>query len=310
MMDKNAKIYVAGHTGLVGSSLVERLKAQGNTNLLLRTHEQLDLTRQQDTEAFFQRERPDYVLVAAAKVGGIRANSEAPADFFYQNMQIATNVLWSAFQNNVKKLLYLGSACMYPRLCEQPMQEENLLTGIPEPTNEAYALAKVGGCRFCSYLHRQYGAPFISAIPANAYGPNDSFDPLHSHVIPALIRKYHLAKVNQTPSVELWGSGKVLREFIFTDDLADGCLFLMDHYDSDQEINMGTGEEVSMWELSKLVAHVVGYEGETVCDPSKPDGMPRRMVDSTRLEQLGWWPRVSLEEGIARVYQVYQSRQA
>lgn len=307
-MEKTAKIYVAGHTGLVGSAIVEALRKRGYKNLVLRTHEQLELTSQAETEAFFQAERPEYVFVAAAKVGGIRANSEAPADFFYQNMQITNNVLWQAWRAGVRKLLYLGSACMYPRVCAQPMREEELLSGIPEPTNEGYALAKISGCRLCTYMKKQFGAPFISAIPANAYGPNDSFDPEHCHVIPALIRKYHLAKLSGAAEVPLWGTGQALREFIYTDDLADGCLFLMDVYDGDGVINMGVGHEISILELSKQIAQIVGYEGRTVCDTSKPDGMPRRMVDSSRINRLGWTARTDLDTGLRVVYESFLSQ--
>lgn len=304
-MEKNNKIYVAGHTGLVGSAIVRRLKDAGFHNLILRTHEELDLTRQADTEAFFEAERPEYVFVAAGLVGGIKANSESPADFFSVNMYIANNVIWAAHKVGVKKLLYLGSACMYPKECEQPMKEEALLTGLPEITNEGYALAKVGGCRLCSYMRKQYGDNFISTIPANAYGLNDCFDPEKSHVIPALLMKYHRAKQEGQPEVVLWGTGAALREFIYTDDLADGCLFLMEHYEGETPINMGTGSEISILELSKTIKSIVGYEGDIVCDPTKPDGMMRRMVDSTKLLDLGWKPGVGMHTGLERVYQWY-----
>lgn len=304
-MEKTSKIYVAGHTGLVGSAIVRRLRAAGFENLLLRTHEELDLTRQADTEAFFEAERPDYVFVAAGLVGGIKANSESPADFFTVNMAIANHVIWAAHKVGVKKLLYLGSACMYPKECAQPMKEEALLTGLPEITNEGYALAKIGGCRLCSYMRRQYGDNFISTIPANAYGLNDCFDPEKSHVIPALLMKYHHAKQEGLPEVVLWGTGTALREFIYTDDLADGCLFLMDHYEGEDPINMGTGSEVSILKLSETIKEIVGYEGSIVCDPTKPDGMMRRMVDGTRLLELGWEPKVDMQAGLAMVYQWY-----
>lgn len=304
-MEKNAKIYVAGHSGLVGSALVRRLRAAGFNNLILRTHRELDLTDQTATEAFFHAECPDYVFVAAGLVGGIKANAEAPADFFSVNMAIAQNVLWFAYRNGVKKLLYLGSACQYPKQCPQPMKEEQLLSGIPEVTNEGYALAKICGCRLCSYLKRQYGVNFISTIPANAYGLNDCFDPKKSHVIPALIMKYHHAKLADTPFVDLWGTGKALREFLFTEDLADGCLFLMEHYDGEDTINMGSGREVTILELSETIKKITGYKGKIVCDPSKPDGMMRRMVDSDRIHALGWQAKTDLESGLRKVYKWY-----
>lgn len=303
------KIFVAGHRGMVGSAIVRRLEQAGFHNLILRTHEELDLTSQGATEAFFQQEKPNYVFVAAGLVGGIKANSESPADFFRVNMAIAENVLWSAHSSGVKKLLYLGSACMYPKECVQPMREEELLTGLPEYTNEGYALAKLCGSRLCSYLRRQYGDDFISAIPANAYGLNDCFDPQRSHVIPALIMKYRKAKAQGLSAVELWGTGKAMREFIFTEDLADGCLFLMKHYSDEQPINMGTGSEVSILELSQTIRDIVGYTGEIVCDPTKPDGMMRRMVDSTRIHDLGWRAQTSLADGLQKTYQWYLSNQ-
>lgn len=307
-MERNAKIYVAGHTGMVGSAIVRKLRKEGFSNLLLRLHSELDLTDQKSVDAFFESERPEYVFDAAAKVGGIKANSESPANFFYDNMQIENNLLWAAHHNKVKKLLFLGSACMYPRECPQPMKEEMILTGLPEYTNEGYALAKICGSRLCAYLRRQYGDDFISAVPANAYGPGDSFDPVHSHVIPALIMKYHEAKVRGLDSVSLWGTGKARREFIHVDDLADACLFLMENYSDELPINVGTGEEVSVMELSHLIGEVVGFTGRIECDTSKPDGMPRRMVDSTRLLELGWSAKTSLRAGIDRMYRDYLSR--
>lgn len=299
------KIYVAGHSGLVGSAIVRRLQEQGYENLVLRTHRELDLTRQPDVEAFFKEEKPDYVIDAAAMVGGIKANAAAPADFLYVNMQIQDNLIISAFRQGVRKFLFLGSACMYPKECPQPMKEEMLLTGLPEYTNEGYALAKICGSRLCSYLYRQHGAPFISAIPANTYGLNDCFDPQRSHVIPALIAKYHNAKVNKLPSVELWGTGTPLREFIYADDIGDGCIFLLNNYEGEEPVNMGTGEEISMLDLSRLIGKVVGYEGAIVTDPSKPDGMMRRILSSERIRKMGWQPSVSLEEGLTRLYRWY-----
>ncbi len=308
-MDQNAKIYVAGHTGLVGSAFVRKLREQGYHNLVLRTHGELDLLDQAAVQSFFAQEQPEYVIDAAAKVGGIRANSEAPANFFYENMQMEQNLIWSAFQNHVKKFLFFGSACMYPKQCPQPMKEEMLLTGLPEITNEGYALAKVGGQRLCSYLHQQYGVDFITAIPANAYGIGDNFDPRHSHVIPALLVKYREAKRSNAPSVTLWGTGKALREFIDTDDLADAGIFLLNHYSGYEPVNIGTGEEVSILELSEMIKRITGFEGEIVTDPTKPDGMMRRLCDSSKIHELGWKSTLSLEQGIRKLYNWYLSNQ-
>ena len=309
VMDQNAKIYVAGHTGLVGSAFVRKLREQGYHNLVLRTHGELDLLDQAAVQSFFAQEQPEYVIDAAAKVGGIRANSEAPANFFYENMQMEQNLIWSAFQNHVKKFLFLGSACMYPKQCPQPMKEEMLLTGLPEITNEGYALAKVGGQRLCSYLHQQYGVDFITAIPANAYGIGDNFDPRHSHVIPALLVKYREAKRSNALSVTLWGTGKALREFIDTDDLADAGIFLLNHYSGYEPVNIGTGEEVSILELSEMIKRITGFEGEIVTDPTKPDGMMRRLCDSSKIHELGWKSTLSLEQGIRKLYNWYLSNQ-
>lgn len=304
-MDKESKIYVAGHTGLVGSAFVRKLKEQGYTNLLLKNHKELDLCDQRAVQDFFQKERPDVVIDAAAKVGGIKANSDAPAEFFYENMQIEQNLIWSAFQNKVKKFLFLGSACMYPKECVQPMREEELLTGLPEITNEGYAIAKIAGQRLCSYLHKEYDVDFITAIPANAYGIGDNFDPEHSHVIPALLLKYQKARELGEKEVILWGTGKALREFINTDDLADAGLFLLDNYSGERPVNIGTGEEVSIMELSEIIKDIIGYEGNIVTDPSKPDGMMRRLCDSSFLHDMGWSPKVSLRAGIKELYRWY-----
>lgn len=304
-MEKNARIYVAGHTGLVGSAIVRKLRGEGYNNLVLRTHAELDLTDQQAVKTFYRETNPEYVLDAAALVGGIRANNAAPADFFYVNMQIENNLIWGAHEAGVKKLLFLGSACMYPKECEQPMCEEELLTGLPEYTNEGYALAKACGSRLCGYLRRQYGDDFISAIPANTYGPGDSFDPEHSHVIPALILKYHQAKQEGWDHVELWGTGKAKREFIHVDDIADSCLFLMQNYSDERPINVGTGEEVTIMELSEMIRDIVGFEGKIVCDPTKPDGMMRRMLDCRRIKELGWQYKLPLRTGLERMYQQY-----
>lgn len=305
MMDKEAKIYVAGHTGLVGSAFVRKLKELGYNNILVRTHTELDLLNQKEVEIFFEKEKPEYVIDAAAKVGGIKANSEAPADFFYENMQIEQNLIWSAYRSGVKKFLFLGSACMYPKNCSQPMRETELLTGLPEVTNEGYALAKICGQRLCSYLYQQYGADFITAIPANAYGIGDNFDPHRSHVIPALLVKYRNAKINGDSSVSLWGTGKALREFIDTDDLADAGIFLLNNYSGVDPVNVGTGEEVSIMELSYIIKEITGFEGEILADTTKPDGMMRRLCDSTKIHELGWKSSISLRNGIQKLYDWY-----
>lgn len=304
-MNKEDKIYVAGHTGLVGSAFVRQLERQGYHNLVLRTHKELELTNQGLVEEFFKIEKPDVVIDTAAKVGGIKANSEQMAEFCYVNSQIQQNLIWSAFKNGTKKFLFLGSACMYPTKCQQPMKEEEILTGLPEPTNEGYALAKISGSRLCSYLYRQYGVDFISAVPANAYGIGDSFDPNHSHVIPALIRRFHEAKENNLESVTLWGTGKALREFINTDDMADAGIFLLNNYSSERPINIGTGEEVSMLELAGIIKRIIGFEGQILTDSTKPDGMLRRLCDSTRIHELGWRPMKNLETGLRELYSWY-----
>ncbi len=305
MMNKEAKIYVAGHTGLVGSAFVRKLKELGYNNILVRTHTELDLLNQKEVDNFFEKEKPEYVIDAAAKVGGIKANSEAPADFFYENMQIEQNLIWSAYKFGVKKFLFLGSACMYPKNCNQPMREDELLTGLPEVTNEGYALAKICGQRLCSYLYQQYSADFITAIPANAYGIGDNFDPQHSHVIPALLVKYRNAKINGDSSVSLWGTGKALREFIDTDDLADAGIFLLNNYSGVDPVNVGTGEETSIMELSYMIKEITGFEGKIVTDTTKPDGMMRRLCDSTKIHELGWKSSISLRNGIQKLYDWY-----
>lgn len=304
-MKRNDKIFVAGHTGLVGSAFVRQLRKQGYGNLVLRTHRELELTDQKAVEDFFKEEAPDVVIDSAAKVGGIKANSEHMAEFYYINMQIQQNLIWSAFKNSTKKFLFLGSACMYPTECGQPMKEEDILTGLPEPTNEGYALAKIGGSRLCSYLRKQYGVDFISAIPANAYGIGDSFDLNNSHVIPALIRRFHEAKESGLESVTLWGTGKALREFINTDDIADAGIFLLNNYSGLSPINIGVGEEVSMLELAGLIKNITGFEGEIFTDPTMPDGMVRRLCDSTRLHDLGWSSNKNLKAGLKELYDWY-----
>jgi GDP-L-fucose synthase len=309
LMEKQSKIYVAGHTGLVGSAFVRKLREQGYTNLVLKSHEELELLNQQAVEEFFESEKPEYVIDAAAKTGGIKANSEFPSDFFYENMQIEQNLIWFAYKNGVKKFLFLGSACMYPKECTQPMTEDELLTGLPEITNEGYALAKISGQRLCSYLYKQHGADFITAIPANAYGIGDNFDLEHSHVIPALLVKYQNAKLNRDKAVTLWGTGKARREFINTDDLADAGIYLLNNYSGYEPINVGTGEEVSIMELSQMIKGIIGFEGDIVTDSTKPDGMMRRLCDSTKIHELGWKSTVNLEQGIRKLYEWYMATQ-
>ena len=303
MMDKNGKIYVAGHRGMVGSAIVRALEKNGYQNIITRTHKELDLTRQDAVEAFFAEEKPDYVFLAAAKVGGIVANNEAPADFMYDNMILEMNVIHSAFKNNVKKLMFLGSSCIYPRMCPQPIKEEYLLTGSLEQTNEAYALSKISGLKYCEYLNRQYHTDYISVMPTNLYGPNDNYHPTHSHVLPALIRRFHEAKVDNLPYVTCWGTGKPLREFLYVDDLADACVFLMNNYSGNETVNLGTGKELTIKELTEFVAKVIGYTGEIRWDSSKPDGTPRKLLDVSKLESLGWHYKTELEEGIRLSYQ-------
>lgn len=302
-MEKNAKIYVAGHRGMVGSAIVRCLKKQGYTNLLLRTSRELDLRRQEQVEAFFAAEQPEYVFLAAAKVGGIMANSEHPADFMYDNMILEMNVIHAAFQQRVKKLLFLGSSCIYPRLAPQPMPESCLLTSALEQTNEAYALAKISGLKYCEYLNRQCGTDYISVMPTNLYGPNDNYHPLHSHVLPALIRRFHEAKEQRLPEVVIWGTGSPLREFLYVDDLADACVFLMNTYSGNETVNLGTGRELSIGELASLVQKAVGYTGRISYDASKPDGTPRKLLDVSKLTGLGWRYKTELEEGIRLTYE-------
>ncbi|MEM6253265.1 MAG: GDP-L-fucose synthase [Cyanobacteria bacterium P01_D01_bin.156] len=305
-MEKNAKVYVAGHNGLVGSAIVRALKDQGYTNLIFKSSKDLDLCRQTEVEAFFEATKPDYVFLAAAKVGGIHANNTYRASFLYDNMMIEANVIHSAYKVGVKKLLFLGSSCIYPKLAPQPMKEDHLLTGFLEPTNEPYAIAKIAGLKLCENYCRQYGVNFISAMPTNLYGLNDNFDLANSHVLPALMRKFHEAKLANQPTAEVWGSGSPLREFLYVDDLADGLLFLMNHYEGIDFINIGSGREVSIKELALTVKDVVGYEGEIVFDSSKPDGTPRKLMDVSRLSALGWEAQTSLKEGIAKTYEWFQ----
>lgn len=301
-MDKNATIYVAGHTGMVGSAIVRELKRQGYKNLILRTHKELDLICQPEVESFFKQERPEYVFHPAGKVGGIVANSTAIADFMYENMMMEMNVIHAAWKNGVKKLEFLGSSCIYPKFAPQPMPESCLLTSSLEPTNEGYALAKISGLKYCEYLNRQYHTDFISVMPTNLYGPNDNYHPEHSHVIPGLIRRFHEAKENNSPFVACWGDGSPLREFLYVDDLANLCVFLMNHYSENETVNAGTGKEVTIKELSELVAKVIGYKGEIRWDTSKPNGTPRKLLDVSKATNLGWTYKTDLEEGIRLSY--------
>lgn len=301
-MEKDSRIYVAGHRGMVGSAIVRELRRQGYANIITRTHSELDLTRQSDVEAFFAQERPEYVFLAAAKVGGIVANDTAPADFMYENMMLGMNVIHSAWRSGCRKLEFLGSSCIYPRLAPQPMREDCLLTGPLERTNEAYALAKIAGLKYCGYLNRQYGTDFISVMPTNLYGPNDNYHPEHSHVLPALIRRFHEAKEQGLPYVTCWGDGSPLREFLYVDDLAELCVLLMNRYSGSETVNAGTGREVTIGELTETVARVVGYTGEVRWDTSRPNGTPRKLLDVSKAASLGWRYRTELEEGIRLTY--------
>lgn len=302
-MEKSSKIYVAGHRGMVGSAIVRALQRQGYTNIITRTHSELDLCRQEQVEQFFKAEKPEYVFLAAAKVGGIIANHTALADFMYENMMLEMNVINAAWRNGCKKLEFLGSSCIYPRMAPQPMKESCLLTSELEPTNEAYALAKISGLKYCEYLNRQYGTDFISLMPTNLYGPNDNYHPTHSHVLPALIRRFHEAKVSGATEVVCWGDGTPMREFLYVDDLADLCIFLMNNYSGNETVNAGTGKEVSIKELTGIVARIVGYEGEIKWDTSKPNGTPRKLLDVSKSAALGWKYRTELEEGIRLSYE-------
>lgn len=306
----SAKIYVAGHRGLVGSALVRALRRAGFENILTRTSSQLDLREQTPVRDFFATERPEYVLLAAAHVGGIHANDTYPADFLRDNLQIQTNVIDAAWKNGCTKLLFLGSSCIYPRLAPQPMPESCLMTGPLEPTNQWYALAKIAGIRMCQAYRRQYGFDAVSAMPTNLYGPEDNFHPQNSHVLPALLRRFHEAATRKAPSVTLWGNGTALREFLHVDDMAEACLFLLRRYSGEEHVNVGSGKELSIAQLARLTADTVGYEGRLEWDPSQPDGMPRKLMDSSRLFAMGWAPRISLEEGIAETYAWYREHLA
>jgi GDP-L-fucose synthase len=302
-MEKTAKIYVAGIYGMVGAAIARTLRAQGFTNIIGHSSKELDLTNQDAVFRFFKAEKPDYVFLAAAKVGGIYANNTYPADFIYSNICIQTNIIHSSYIFRVRKLLFMGSSCIYPKFAEQPMKESCLLTGELEPTNEPYALAKIAGIKMCQAYNRQYHTSFISCMPTNLFGPNDNYDLMNAHVLPALIRKVHEAKVNKQPSFVVWGTGKPKREFLYVDDLAEASVFLMNEYLHDETINVGSGQEVTIKELAETVAEVVGFKGDLVFDHSKPDGTPRKLLDVSRLKALGWRPKVTLKEGIQSAYQ-------
>lgn len=301
-MELTSKIYIAGHRGLVGSAIMRNLLEKGYTNLVYRTSSELDLTDRYQVDRFFEQEKPEYVYLAAAKVGGIVANNDFPADFIRINLMIQTNVIDAAYQNDVKKLLFLGSTCIYPKLAPQPMREDSLLTGVLEETNAPYAIAKIAGIKMCESYNRQYGTNFISIMPTNLYGPHDNFDLESSHVLPALIRKFHEAKCSSAPSVEVWGSGTPKREFLYSDDLADAAVYLMNVYNGNDLVNVGVGKDISIKELAEKIKEVVGYEGDIVFNTSKPDGAPRKLVDVTKLHGLGWEAKTSMDEGLKRVY--------
>ena len=305
-MEKNARIYVAGHRGMVGSAIVRKLEHEGHTNLLLKTSAELDLRNQQAVDSFFEDNRPEYVFLAAAKVGGIHANNVYRAEFLFDNLMIEANIIHAAYKHGVKKLLFLGSSCIYPKLAPQPLQEESLLTGALEPTNEPYAIAKIAGIKLCEAYRDQYGCNFISAMPTNLYGPNDNYDLNNSHVLPALIRKFHTAKVNGEAEVEVWGTGSPLREFLHVDDLAEGCYHLMLHYNEKLFVNIGTGEDLTIKALAELVRDIVGFSGQIRWNTEKPDGTPRKLMDVSRIHRFGWKHRIDLRYGIAAVYEEFQ----
>ena len=305
-MEKNARIYVAGHRGMVGSAIIRKLEHEGHTNLLLKTSAELDLRNQQAVDTFFENNRPEYVFLAAAKVGGIHANNVYRAEFLYDNLMIEANIIHAAYKHGVKKLLFLGSSCIYPQLAPQPLQEDSLLTGALEPTNEPYAIAKIAGIKLCEAYRDQYGCNFISAMPTNLYGPNDNYDLNNSHVLPALIRKFHTAKMNGEAEVEVWGTGSPLREFLHVDDLAEGCYHLMLHYNEKLFVNIGTGEDLTIKALAELVRDIVGFSGQIRWNTEKPDGTPRKLMDVSRIHRFGWKHRIDLRNGIAAVYQEFQ----
>ena len=305
-MEKNAKIYIAGHKGMVGSAIARKLDREGFTNVIVRSSSELDLRNQASVNDFFEREEPDYVFLAAAKVGGIVANNTYRADFLYDNLAIEANIIHAAHEHKVKKLLFLGSSCIYPKLAPQPLKEEYLLTGLLESTNEGYAIAKIAGIKLCESYRDQYGSNFISAMPTNLYGQGDNYHPQNAHVIPSLIRRFHEAKINNAPVVTIWGTGSPLREFMYTDDLADACYFLMQHYNDKLFVNVGTGEDLPIKELAEKIKKVVGYKGQIEFDATKPDGTPRKLMDSSRLHSMGWKHTISLDEGLKRAYDFFR----
>jgi len=309
LMNKEAKIFIAGHRGMVGSAIHRRLTALGYANIITRTSIELDLRIQERVNEFFEAERPEYVFLAAAKVGGILANNTYRADFIYENIMIQSNIIHSSYATGVRKLMFLGSSCIYPKMAPQPLKEEYLLTGLLEPTNEPYAIAKIAGIKMCDAYRSQYGCDFISVMPTNLYGPNDNYDLQNAHVLPSLVRKFHEAKINQAPEVTIWGTGSPKREFLHADDLADACVFLMNTYSEEGLVNIGTGEDISISDLALVIKEVVGYEGSIVYDHSKPDGTPRKLMDVSKLNQLGWKFTIPLQKGLEMVYQEYQSRQ-
>lgn len=304
-MDRTAKIYVAGHRGLVGSALLRELERQGYSNIVTRTHKELDLLNQQEVESFFAVEKPEYVFLAAAKVGGIKANCQYPAIFIYENLMIEANVIQAAYRNQIKKLLFLGSSCIYPKMAEQPIKEEALLTGPLESTNDAYAIAKIAGIKLCQAYNQQYGTNFISVMPTNLYGPNDNFDLETSHVLPALIRKFHEAKVARAAAVEIWGTGNPVREFLYVDDLADACVYLMKTYDNSKIVNIGSGIGITIKELAEKIGNIIGFKGNIIFNPTYPDGTPTKINDVSFLQSLGWTAKTRLEEGIKLTYEWY-----
>lgn len=309
-MNLSSKIYIAGHKGLVGSAITRKLQELGYTNLVFKTIDELDLLDQRATADFFVSEKPEYVFLAAAKVGGIHANNEYPADFIYQNLQIQNNIIHSAYSNGVKKLLFLGSSCIYPRDCTQPIKEEYLLTGPLEKTNDAYAIAKIAGIKMCQSYNKQYGTKFISVMPTNQYGPNDNFDLESSHVLPALLRKFHDAKLSGAKEVVMWGTGSPMREFLHVDDTADACVHLMETYDGDEIVNIGTGEDIPIKELAEMIKEIVGFEGKIINDTTKPDGTPRKLLDVSKLHSLGWKHKIPLESGIKMTYDWFLKNKA
>lgn len=301
-MKKEAKIYVAGHRGMVGSAIVRKLEKEGFRHIVVRTSAELDLRNQEAVKNFFEKEKPEYVFLAAAKVGGIYANDTYPADFIYDNLCIQNNIIHQSYRNQVKKMLFLGSSCIYPKNAPQPIKEEYLLSGYLEPTNDAYAIAKIAGIKMCQSYHRQYGCNFISAMPTNLYGEGDNYDLKNSHVLPALLRKFHEAREHRQPSVSIWGSGNPRREFLHADDVADACLFLMEHYDSPEIINIGTGKDISIREMAEMIKEITGYEGELLFDASMPDGTYRKLLDVSKINALGWKPSIHFKEGVTRTY--------